>query len=168
MVTVTNTNTVKSTSKNRTYKKHPLKKKLDKLLDDFRWAVKPQIAEFKAKELAKYDDGFYRDALTGYRIKDSSKAQCDHNADKNKSFRQLAYNFLTLHKVDISHLTPRERKRLCREFAEYHRLNCSLRIVSESRNRWLFYKHRKNDIHWKEFYKICSVPSENSLLLEVN
>ncbi|MDP5338516.1 MAG: hypothetical protein NWQ28_08065 [Nodularia sp. (in: cyanobacteria)] len=146
---------VTDTSSNKTKRKHkkdPLKNKLDKLLDKFRWSIQEQIAEFKANELAKYSDGFYRDALTGYRIKDFSKVQVDHNADVGKSFRQLAYNFLSLHKIDIAQLRMDKLGKLMRDFAAYHRENCSLRIVSTSRNRWLFYKHHKRNINWKEFY----------------
>jgi hypothetical protein len=157
---------ITDTSLNKTKRKHkkdPLKNKLDKLLYKLRWSIREQIAEFKVNELAKYSDGFYRDALTGYRIKDFSKVQVDHNADVGKSFRQLAYNFLSLHKINIAQLSMNKLGKLMRDFAEYHRDNCSLRIVSASRNRWLFYKHRNRDIKWQEFYKIVDNDALNMI-----
>ncbi|MEH2109443.1 hypothetical protein [Nostoc sp.] len=130
-------------------KKHPDKAKLDDFIQKCRDSVKNQIVEFKASKL--HPNGYYYSDLTGYKIRNSRKAQCNHVIP----FRELVYNFIRSRKIDlndINSLPESELTAILKDFAAHHERVAVLNILTESENKRDFYTNREKFRHWTEFY----------------
>jgi hypothetical protein len=138
----------------RNYTKPENKQVVDNFLQILRKAVAPYIKKYK--EARKYPKGYWVSDFSGYRIRDTSKVEVDHNAATGKDFRTLAYNFVTSRKIDInllSSFTSEEVHGIVADWINYHNSECDLQIVSKSQNKWLWLKYKdKINLPYTCFY----------------
>ncbi|MBD2490388.1 hypothetical protein [Aulosira sp. FACHB-615] len=138
----------------RNYTKPEKKQVVDDFLQMLRKAVAPYIKKYK--EARKTPKGYWISDFSGYRIKDSSKVQVDHNAAIGKSFRQLAHKFISDKQIDldlVSFMSKKELDSILKDWVQFHNIECELQIVSASQNKYLWLKYKdKINLPYTCFY----------------
>jgi hypothetical protein len=137
--------------------KNAQKALLDSLLAEFRLSIKPQIAEFRKTKRFKDSLGYFY--LSDYSHKRLQPIDTEVDHQSPLTFRQLAYNFLTLESIDLNSFNFADYEaisKLSNSFASYHKQKAKLRILSSEGNRysWLYHRKKYGDISYKEFFNI--------------